>query len=564
MDDLAIALTRLCMSIVRLKNLSLAYDTRQLLREVFLKVAPGERVALVGANGSGKSTILKLIVRHAMELGQGTLSTRLADAYEGPEVTGELDLNLDVKVGYFSQFSQLDGARNIGDILLDTFAEVRGWEAELETIDHAMGQGPEPDAFDVLLARQADLLEWMTQRDGWSYGHTIDTVLTKLGFTESHRQRPVEQLSGGWRNRASLAQILLEEPDLLLLDEPTNYLDVEGIQWLENWIARLPGAVIAISHDRHFLDTIVSRMVEIQNYRVHEYSGNYADYVYEKAKAAKTLAKEFRHEEELLLFESATIKSRNAMRNAKGVAKAQARIKKGGQTPTVDNVVAAVYGKLHIPTELAEFKNLAASRGGEQLFSGVSFNLVKGDRVAILGRNGCGKSTLLQVLMGDLEPDEGEVKWRSGVRFSDFVRVLDELDPKERLFHCAMAAPQQFLASHEMPTQKSVVRFLRMLGFSESDLQLRVSTLSGGQKARLALAWCLTSGPAVVIADEPTNHLDMRSAQIMERALAKFPGAVLTVSHDRFFVDKVAKKLLMFGEDGSVTMRHGGWTANQA
>lgn len=551
------------MSIVRLKNLSLAYDTRQLLREVFLKVARGERVALVGANGSGKSTILKLIVRHAIELEQGTRSTRLAEGYIGPDVTGELDLDQDIKVGYFSQFSQLDGERAIGDILLDTFAEVRGWEAELETIDQAMGEGPEPDAFDKLLERQADLLEWMTQRDGWSYAHTIDTVLTKLGFSAEHRERPVGQLSGGWRNRASLAQILLEEPDLLLLDEPTNYLDVEGIQWLESWIARLPGAVIAVSHDRHFLDAIVSRMVEIQNYRTHEYSGNYADYVYEKAKAAKTLAKEFRHEEELLLFESSTIKSRNAVKNAKGLDKAKARIKKGGQTPTVDNVVAAVYGSLHIPQELAEFKNLAASRGGEQLFSGVSFSLVKGDRVAILGRNGCGKSTLLQVLMGELEPDEGEVKWRSGVRFSDFVRVLDELDPKERLFHCAMAAPQQFLASHEMPTQKSVVRFLKMLGFSENDMQLRVGTLSGGQKARLALAWCLTSGPAVLIADEPTNHLDMRSAQIMERALVKFPGAVLTVSHDRFFLDKVAKKLLVFGEDGKVTMSHGSWTANQ-
>ena len=366
-----------------------------------------------------------------------------------------------------------------------------------------------------------------------------------------------------WRGRAaaSLAQILLEEPDLLLLDEPTNFLDVQGIEWLETWIGRLPGAVIAVSHDRHFLDSIVSRMVEIQNYRLHEYPGNYAAYVWEKAKAAKSLSKEFRHEEELLLFESATIKSRKrVLSGGKGLDRKRAQIKKSGETPTVDTVVSAAYGKLHIPTELAEFTDLSLARDGRTLFSGLSFSIKRGDRLVILGRNGCGKSTLLQVMMGELEPDAGEVRWRSGVRFSDFVKVLAALDPSERVFHCAMAAPQQFLSSHEMPTQKSVLRFLRMLGFSEAELQLRIGTLSGGQRARLALAWCLTSGPAVVILDEPTNHLDMRSAQIMERALVKFPGAVIAVSHDRFFVDKIAAQLMVFGPDGHVEVRGGGWS----
>ena len=552
---------RIFMSIVRLKNLSLSYDDRQILRDIFLRVGAGDRVALVGANGSGKSSILKLIVRHAMDLRQGTQSTRVEDQSAIPEVEGDVELNHNVTVGYFSQFSRLDDERAIEDILLDTFAEVRGWETELEAIDEAMRHGAEGDELDRLLMRQADLFELMTQRNGWSYTNLIDTVLTKLGFNAEHRTRPVGNLSGGWRNRAGLAQILLEEPDLLLLDEPTNYLDVEGIEWLESWIARLPGAVVAVSHDRHFLDAIVSRMVEIQNYRLHEYSGNYESYVWEKAKAAKTLAKEFRHEEELLIFECSTIKSRKMARSGKQLARKRARIKRGGETPIVDGVVSAVYANLHIPQLLAECNNLTVSRGGRQLFEGLSYNLTRGDRLVILGRNGCGKSTLLEVLMQTLKPDAGEVRWRPGVRFSDFAQVIAELDPSERIFHCAMAAPQQFLASHEMPTQKSVLRFLRMLGFSEPELQLRVGALSGGQQARLALAWCLTSGPAVVILDEPTNHLDMRSAQIMERALVKFPGAVVTVSHDRFFVDKIAQRLLVFKEGGGVAMHGGGWTA---
>jgi ATP-binding cassette subfamily F protein 3 len=468
-------------------------------------------------------------------------------------------------VVYFSQFSQLDDARTIEEILLDIFAEIRGWETELARIDDEMGGGADGEELDRLLMAQADLFELMTQRDGWGYTNRIDTVLTKLGFSQEHRTRPVGQLSGGWRNRASLAQILLEEPDLLLLDEPTNFLDVDGIKFLEGWIAGLPGAVLVVSHDRHFLDSIVSRMVEIQNCRLHEYPGNYADYVWEKAKAAKTLTKEFRHEEELLVFESSTIKSRKKVRtDTKGLDQKKAQIKKGGETPIVDGVVSSVYANLHIPQVLAEFENLAMSRGGHLLFENLSFNLTRGDRLVILGRNGCGKSTLLQVLTQELEPDAGEVRWKPGVRFSDFTRVLVELDPGERLFHCAMAAPQQFLASHEMPTHKNMLRFLRMLGFSEPDLQLRVGTLSGGQRARLALAWCLTSGPSVVILDEPTNHLDMRSAQIMERALVKFPGAVLAVSHDRFFVDKIASRMLVFEAGGEVVVHNGGWTAYEA
>lgn len=546
------------MSIVRMKNLTVQYDDRQIVREVFLKVGAGERVALVGANGSGKSTLLKLVVRHAIDVRQGTASTRPEVGAAVPHVEGDVELDLDVTVGYFSQFSQLDDARNIEDILMDVFAKVRGWEAELTGIEEALCA---PDAdYDTLLMRQADLLEKMDHADGWSYTNRIDTVLTKLGFSEEHRKKPVGQLSGGWRNRSSLAVVLLEEPDVLLLDEPTNFLDVEGIAWLESWISRLPGAVLVVSHDRHFLDAVVGRMVEIQNYRLHEYLGNYADYVWEKAKAAKSLAKEFRAEEELLSFEVSTAQARRKARSGKADSRGRKRIGAGGETPTVDRVVSAVYENLHIAQELLTVDNLSVSRGGHTLFEGLSFGLSKRERLVILGRNGSGKSSLLEALMGNLKPDAGEISWRPGVRCSDFVAVVAGLDDSERVHHCAMRAPQQFLAPHEMPTQKSVLRFMHMLGFSEPEMQLRIGALSGGQRARLALAWCLTSGPSVVVLDEPTNHLDMRSAQIMERALAMFPGAVIAVSHDRFFVDKVATRLLVFGDEG-VQQWQGGWTS---
>ena len=554
------------MSILRIKKLSLRYETKQILREVYLRIAAGERVGLAGANGAGKTSIFRLILEQ-VDATQGSAASHVAEATGAREVEGDVDVDDGLRVGYFSQFSRLDGEKSVQTILEAAFAEVQGWERELEEIDLAIGKDPSAEALDALLLRQAGLFERMTDRDGWSYGLKIDTVLTKLGFDDAHRERPVGQLSDGWRNRASLAQILIEEPNLLLLDEPTNYLDVEGIRFLEGWMTRISSAVLVVSHDRQFLDSIVDRIVEIQNYKLHDYPGGYAAYVRGKAKAAKQLGKEYRHEEELLLFETSTIKSRKALKTSVKTSvktsRKVARIKKGGYTPTVDNVVSAVYPKIHVPTELGEFEGLGASRGGRVLFDDVSFTLKRSDRIVILGRNGCGKTTFLDVLTGRLKPDRGEVSWRPGVRFSDFTAVLDALDPGVRLLRSAMAAPAQFLETHEMPSQKKVVRFLQMLGFSDLDLQSRVGTLSGGERARLALAWCLTSGAAVVVLDEPTNHLDLRSAQIMERALVKFPGAVVAVSHDRFFIDKVASSLLVFEDEGRVRRYSGGWSSYQ-
>ncbi len=543
------------MSMVRLKNLTVRYEQQQVVREVFLRVASGERVALMGANGSGKSSLLRLIVRTALANGQGTASTHLPEGGAVPEVDGAVELDAGIRVGYFSQFSRLDDERSIEEVLLDAFSEVRSWERRLTAIEAALC---EPDAdYDTLLTEQADLLEKMDHADGWNYVLRIDTVLSKLGFSAEHRQRPIGHLSGGWRNRASLALVLLEVPDLLLLDEPTNYLDIDGIAWLEQWLARLAGATLVVSHDRQFLDSITNRMVEVQNYRLHEYSGNYAAYVWEKTKAAKTLEKEFRHEEELLAFETSALAARKKARQGGG--RGGGRCVVGGETPLVDRVVSAVYENLHIPDLLLDVQGVSVSRGDRVLVRDLSFSLAKGDRLVILGRNGCGKSSLLQTLMGTAKASSGTVSWKPGVRFADFVQTVDDLDPTERVHHCAMRAPQQFLPPHEMPTQKSVLKFMQMLGFTEPEMQLRVGALSGGQRARLALAWCLTSGPAVMVLDEPTNHLDLRSAQIMERALAMFPGAVLAVSHDRMFVDKVANRILAATDAGWV-LHEGGWS----
>ena len=241
------------MSLIRFHNVSKMFDKTQVLREVFFRLEKGDRVGLIGKNGSGKTTALKLI------LGQ-----------EEP-TEGTVELEEGLRIGYFSQFSELSGEQSVQQVLGALFADVHAIEKELREIEGALEKSPSDDELNRLLRRYDTLMQQMEQREGWTYQNRIDTVLSKLGFSDVYRERPVDQLSGGWRNRAALAKILLEEPDVLLLDEPTNFLDIEGLAWLEQWLGQFRGGVMLVSHDRHFLDGVVNRIVEVEHYHFQEY-----------------------------------------------------------------------------------------------------------------------------------------------------------------------------------------------------------------------------------------------------------------------------------------------------
>ncbi len=527
------------MSVVRLQNVTVRFDQRLVLREVFLKIRRGDRLGLIGKNGSGKTTLLHLVLGRS------------------EPTEGVVDLDPGLRIGYFSQFSELEGSQTVLDVLEAVFADVRDCTRELEAIEealHAAGLGSAET--DRLLARQADLLQVMADRDGWMVPVRIDTVLNKLGFNEERRRLPIDQLSGGWRNRACLAKILLEEPDILLLDEPTNYLDVDGVAWLEEWLAKLRGALVVVSHDRQFLDRVVTRIVEIENYRLQEYEGGYSSYVREKPLRMKTLERQFEHEEELLILEAEALKDRSeAMRQPGGrVARRIADIKKATTPRPVQAVVTSIYERLTVRDQLLRVEGLAKAYGGEPLFRNLDIEIGRGEKVAIVGPNGCGKSTLLRVLTGAEGADAGKVAWLSDTQFADYNAILQALDPKDSVSHAANVFGLGYLAP-----RRQVHRFLGMLRFSEMDLNQRIGTLSGGQKARLALAQCLLSGASVLVMDEPTNHLDVSSIQVMEQALIYFPGAALVVSHDRFFIDKVANRLLVF-DTGGVREVTGNWS----
>jgi ATP-binding cassette subfamily F protein 3 len=531
------------MSLLRLYNVSKRYDEKVILKNIFFRLDKSDRVGLIGKNGVGKTTALKLI------LGQ-----------EYP-TEGTVEVNKDLKIGYFSQFSKLKGEVSILDVLEELFTDIRLIEEKLFEIELDLEENPQGKELYQILDRQAELMEEMERRDGWNYQYRIDTVLNKLGFSDVYRKRPIDQLSGGWRNRAALAKILLEAPDVLLMDEPTNYLDIEGLAWLEQWFKKLRGALIVVSHDRHFLDNVVNRIVEIENYHFQEYEGNFTQYVREKRIRLKTLQRQFQCEEELLAFEAEAIDDRReAMNNpSKALKRRLAKIKKRVEARPVDKIVTGIYEGLNVSNKLCRVEGISKAYDSQALFQNLTFEIQRGDRFAVIGPNGCGKTTLLRVLTECEAPDSGRIVWEKNAKCCYYNQVFDELDLDDTVTHAVNIIGMAYSAP-----RKQVNRFLSLLQFSEMDLEQRIGTLSGGQRARVALAKCLLSGASVIVLDESTNHLDLTSTQVMERALLNFPGAIVVVSHDRFFIDKVATRLLVFKDMGRLREVNGNWTIWQA
>ncbi len=525
------------MSLIRLNDVSVRFENAQVLRETFFRLEAKDRVGLIGRNGSGKSTLLKLVLDQV-----------------APD-EGTVTLEPGLKLGYFSQFSELNGAQSITEVLDGLFTDIRAVETELASIDARIAADPTAD-LDVPIHRQAELFEEMDRLDGWDYTRRIDQALTTLGFTPAHRVCAIDELSGGWRNRAALAKILLEKPDVLLLDEPTNYLDVAGVEWLEAWFRDFRGAAIIVSHDRTFLDAVVTRIIEVENFHLHEYPGNFGEYVVQKQFRLKTLEQQFQHESELLAFEAEGIADRReaAKAESRTLGKQLSTIKKARTPRPVDQIITEIYGGLHVKDVLCRIESLGKSYGDKTLFSDLTLEIRRGNRIAVVGANGSGKTTLLRVLTGEEKADSGEVDWAKGTSVVSYNRVLADLDDEDTITHAVNAMPGSLAFT---ATRKSVGRFLAMFQFSELELKQRIGSLSGGQRARVAMAQCLLSGASVLLLDEPTNHLDMASTQVMERALIHFPGAVVVVSHDRFFTDKIATRLLEFDADrpGEIEVR---------
>jgi ATP-binding cassette subfamily F protein 3 len=491
-------------------------------------ITPKDRAGLVGANGTGKTTLLKVLA------GAESLDY------------GSLNATRGMSAGYLPQDGLSLSGRTVFAECMSVFASLHRMEREMEELTHKMGE-LDPGSADY--AQVADRFHQLDSefrtRDGYAIEAQVGSVLAGLGFPHSDWTRRTEEFSGGWQMRVALAKLLLEKPNLLLLDEPTNHLDLEARNWLEQYLTSYPFAYVLISHDRYFLDVTVDKTVEIWNKGVHFYSGNYEKYLAQKQERSDQLEAAYRNQRERIeQLEAFINRFRYQATKAKQV---QSRIKELDKIERIE--LPAEERTIHFSFPqpkpsgriVAEFQNVSKSYGDKFVFGGVNFIIERGDRIALVGVNGAGKSTLIKLLAGSEPLSSGDYRLGHNAQVDYFAQdQYKELDPNVRMLDDLQSmAPRS--------TNTELRSLLGCFLFSEDDVFKRIGVLSGGERNRYALARMLLEPSNFLLLDEPTNHLDMRAKDVLLESLEKFTGTVVFVSHDRYFIDKLATRVFEVG-----------------
>ncbi|MCC7157360.1 MAG: ABC-F family ATP-binding cassette domain-containing protein, partial [Bryobacterales bacterium] len=494
-------------------------------------ITPQDRAGLVGANGTGKTTLLRVLAG-IEQLDSGALT----------QTKG-------ITAGYLPQDGLSLQGRTVFDECLSVFDKLKDMEREMDALAHRLGE-LDPASQDYLDAadRYAYLEAHFVTQDGYALESKAGTVLSGLGFKKEDWTRYTEEFSGGWQMRIALGKLLLEQPNLLLLDEPTNHLDLEARNWLEDYLRDYPHAVVLISHDRYFLDVTVKKITEIWNKQIHFYSGNYEKYLAQKQQRRESLEAAYRNQRERIeQLEAFISRFRYQATKAKQV---QSRIKELEKIERIEipPEEKAIHFSFPQPKPggriVAEFKNVAKAYGDKQVLAGVNFTIERGDRVALVGVNGAGKSTLIKLLAGVEPLTSGEYRAGHNVQPDYFAQdQYKELDQDARLLDDL----------YSVSNGKTLTELRSLLGcflFSEDDVFKRIGVLSGGERNRYALARLLLNPANFLLLDEPTNHLDMRAKDVLLESLEKFTGTVVFVSHDRYFIDKLATRIFEIAGGG--------------
>jgi ATP-binding cassette subfamily F protein 3 len=513
---------------IQLQNAGKRYAHKVLFENLDWMITAQDRIGLVGTNGTGKSTLLKII---------GGLETL---------DQGELNLQKGIRIGYLPQDGLSMNGRTVFEECMTVFDHLHELEREQESLLHRMSDLDPTSAEYAEVAERFETIDSQFRHsDGYSLDSQVGAVLTGLGFSKEDWSRNTEEFSGGWQMRIALGKLLLEKPNILLLDEPTNHLDLEARNWLEEYLANYPNAVILISHDRFFLDATVKKIAEIWNKRVTIYIGNYSKYTTLKAERLIQLQAAYRNQKERIeQLEAFINRFRYQATKAKQV---QSRIKELEKIERIEipDEEQAIHFSFPQPKAsgrvVAELTDVTKRYGPKTVFSKVRFNIERGDRIALVGVNGAGKSTMIRLLSGVEAPSEGEVKLGHNVEVDYFAQdQYKALDPEARLLDDLQeAAPR-----------KTMTELRSLLGcflFSEDDVFKRIQVLSGGERNRYALAKMLLQPSNFILLDEPTNHLDMRAKDVLLESLREYTGTVVFVSHDRYFIDELATRVIEIG-----------------
>ncbi|MFD3260540.1 ABC-F family ATP-binding cassette domain-containing protein [Paenibacillus lentus] len=517
-------------------NITKRYGVTEILHGINLQILERDRIGLVGVNGAGKSTLLQILA-HEMSYDEGQI-------YKAKETT----------IGYLAQNSGLQSELTIWEEMLNVFAPLLDAERELRSMEQeiaAQAEHSDDKAYQDLLERYAHKQDWFKDHGGYEIETRIRSVLHGMGFGSFSPDTVISTLSGGQKTRLALARILLQAPDLLMLDEPTNHLDIETLTWLEDYLRNYSGALLIVSHDRYFLDRLVTAIVEIERHQSKRFTGNYTRYIELKAAEYESQMKLYeKQQDEISRME--TFIQRNIVR-ASTTKRAQSRRKALEKMeimdrPTGDLKRASFSFEAEYMTgkEVLQVDGLSYSFPNDKdpLFRDVSFYLRRGETVALIGPNGIGKSTLLKILTGDLKAPSGSIVWGTKVKIGYY-------DQEQTHLNASNTVLEEVWSAYPHMEEARIRTVLGNFLFSGDDVQKKVAALSGGEKARVALAKLMLLKANVLILDEPTNHLDLFSKEVLESALLDYDGTLLFISHDRYFLNKMAERIIELHRGGA-------------
>ncbi|HJB15758.1 MAG TPA: ABC-F type ribosomal protection protein [Candidatus Blautia excrementipullorum] len=502
-----------------------SFGDKVILKDASFHIEEREKAALIGSNGAGKTTLLRIIMN------------------ELPADSGNVVLAKDRRIGYLAQYQDIQGHLTIYEELLTTKQHILDMEQRMRSMEQEMKHA-KGEELERLMNAYTRLTHEFELENGYAYKSELTGVLKGLGFTEDDFGQAVETLSGGQKTRVALGKLLLSRPDILLLDEPTNHLDMESIAWLENYLLNYPGAVFIVSHDRYFLDKVVTKIIEIEGGHLSSYQGNYSVYAEKKAQLRDAQYKAYLNQQREIKHQEAVIVKLKSFNREKSIRRAESREKMLNKIQRIEKP-AEIRTQMRLSLEprtvsgndVLTVEGLAKSFPGQPLFRDVSFQLKRGERVALIGSNGTGKTTMLKILNGLLEADRGNFSLGAKVQIGYY-------DQEHHVLHSDKTIFQEISDAYPSLTETEIRNMLAAFLFTGDEVFQEISSLSGGERGRVSLAKLMLSEANFLILDEPTNHLDIASKEILEEALNSYTGTVLYVSHDRYFINQTATRIL--------------------